>query len=505
MKLANELNQVEIESVIRPGKSSGGSDKKDIKDEAVKPTPDAESENPQRVPAVSPEGQLLTETAIDAAREYINQGRVPIPLSRADVKDQKRAGKAPILKQADYPPLAECDEVYLRQWWGGDKPQNLGVLLEPPHVVIDLDSKADTGASVCQWLESHPALASWPRERTRGGAHLHVRCEDIPDAIKTEGGKRHVICRELNDDVDAEVFFGGVITVSPSVHREGQVYHWEKRGEPPTLSWEELCRALGISPEPTAKATTPERHGFKGDIGSLDIVALCEELGIYGQCLDEAEGKHAVKCPWHDSHSDSDEGWKRDDASTVVWEARTGRWPSFCCLHASHGKKTLTDFLEWAESQSRGIVDRHCAREWMGNRLRLHGDKPFIALPRENHLVSDFAAEIGEVMKPKHEWFVKGDQVVAVSLMRETVKPKSDKTEDDSEPQKKPIRRMDSLCPGGKARCGLCGGEPPDTGYLQDRGRRREKDAGVRAEEYERAHRPDLAGVRPVEVAPAPP
>lgn len=358
---------------------------------------------------------------IEAARRFRDEGRIPIPLSRIDSPDPSRAGKAPIFKKTEYPTLGNCDDDYLEAWWGRDKPLNLGVLLEPPYLVVDLDSKQDQGRSVNEWLEAHPEIARWPHEKTRNGVHLHVRCPNLPEEIVSEGGKRCHVERRINEAVNAEFFFGGVITVSPSRHPDGGAYRWVIRGEPPEMSWVKLCEALSVDVDAPVKQGSRsgcmKKPDTLGDLTTLDIVGLCEELGIYGKLIDEDEGKHSVRCPWRDSHSDTQKPWDEEDASTVVWEASDGSWPGFCCLHASHGPKSLADLLEWAEKEIPGIVDRYC--EKLRKRPDVEDERPFVRLPGEGRLVSEFAAEVGDLIGSRNIWFDRTSQVVAVRVTRE--------------------------------------------------------------------------------------
>ena len=60
------------------------------------------------------------------------------------------------------------------------------------------------------------------------------------------------------------------------------------------------------------------------------MVGLFQSHGRYGRCIDPAEGKHAVLCPWVDEHT-----VKRpaNYGDTVVWEADGEKWPVFHCSH----------------------------------------------------------------------------------------------------------------------------------------------------------------------------
>jgi putative DNA primase/helicase len=70
--------------------------------------------------------------------------------------------------------------------------------------------------------------------------------------------------------------------------------------------------------------------GAKGDYKTLDVVGLFQAHERYGRCIDLAEGKHAVLCPWVDEHTEKRPATYGD---TVVWEADGEKWPVFHCSH----------------------------------------------------------------------------------------------------------------------------------------------------------------------------
>ena len=102
----------------------------------------------------------------------------------------------------------QVTDEYLQEHFGNGKVRNVGCVVRDPHVVIDLDSKPDKGASVREWLDKHPELQSAPRERTGGGAHLHFICPDLP-VFRNPQGKLHnnPLAVQLNEKVGAELFF----------------------------------------------------------------------------------------------------------------------------------------------------------------------------------------------------------------------------------------------------------------------------------------------------------
>ena len=116
-----------------------------------------------------------------------------------------RGGKKPLTrgwKKLDSSFLTKDLE---KEYFGCEQPYNIGCVIRPPHVVVDLDSKTDDGASVMDWLNSHPELGGIPRERTGGGAHIHLRCDDLPE-FKKLGGRLYekALVAPLNDQVTAD-------------------------------------------------------------------------------------------------------------------------------------------------------------------------------------------------------------------------------------------------------------------------------------------------------------
>ena len=100
-------------------------------------------------------------------------------------------------------------------------------------------------------------------------------------------------------------------------------------------------------------------HRFKGDLSTLDIVGLLQDLGVKTKESGEG-GKYSIECPWTAKHSDNGSSL---NTSTVVWRQSGGQsWPGFKCQHAHCADRGLKDLLDKAESRSRGIVDRHCSR-----------------------------------------------------------------------------------------------------------------------------------------------
>jgi P4 family phage/plasmid primase-like protien len=135
---------------------------------------------------------------------------------------------------------------------------------------------------------------------------------------------------------------------------------------------------------------------FKGDLSTLNCQSLVEELGIDIQY--ENDEKIAFYCPWQDEHSSKN---NRKDASLLF--PKDGKWPSFKCFHQNGCRhKDLKFFLEWAEEQSPGIVDRNCSKTFQQK-----SEKPSDSWPRiEGEAAAELHKLIGQVRCVGSDWLV---------------------------------------------------------------------------------------------------
>ena len=133
-----------------------------------------------------------------------------------------------------------------------------------------------------------------------------------------------------------------------------------------------------VPPPPAKKPRTPTANGngqawdeetdghwcnqFDGDLRTLDITKLCaDRLGnVVGY------DKHAITCPWNDTHTTGDGG-------TCVWEAVEGeKFPGFSCRHAHcENIRTLQDLLEF---YGKAAVDACCSREFGDTRNKINDE-----------------------------------------------------------------------------------------------------------------------------------
>ena len=110
-----------------------------------------------------------------AARFYTDTlGWAVHPLNGPNKGSEKERGKKPLLSGWPQHRLAGISPEFIQSYFGSGCGNNLGCVVRPPFIHIDLDSKCDRGKSVDEWMAGMSELAQVPRERTGGGAHLVV-------------------------------------------------------------------------------------------------------------------------------------------------------------------------------------------------------------------------------------------------------------------------------------------------------------------------------------------
>jgi DNA polymerase I-like protein with 3'-5' exonuclease and polymerase domains len=251
---------------------------------------------------------------------------------------------------------------------------NVGIVPVAPHIDLDVDV-GDENFPVEQrnvlldaFEKLHPNLyGETLRCRTFRGYHFLLYCADVP------AGQGKLTIKNYLGPLNVEIFVGDGLNVivPPSTHELGIVYAFQGVREL-TVTWSGLLKALNYkngqqSQERRSNGKnaggedTSWKGSFKGDLRSLDIVALCKELQIYGKELGEDSHRwtvHTVQCPWIEEHTD-DEEWTEKDSSCAVL-IKEGFIFRFNCFHTHGEGLTHKDFLQWAEEQKPGIVDRHC-------------------------------------------------------------------------------------------------------------------------------------------------
>ena len=337
------------------------------------------------------------------------------PLYGPDRGEPKERGKKPIFKSWPQHTAADITQKDLAKCFAPGTRDNIGCVVRPPFVHVDLDSKPDAGASVMEWLATMPELAAVPRERTGGGVHLAFICRNLPEAILKS--KQAPTCK-INDKVDAELYLNGLnLVLSPSVHKSGHQYTWEVTGEIPEVKWADLARWFGFATPEIKKPGRPPKEKpwwskWPQDLRTLDLTAVMNKLGHLGECLDADHAKWSVRCPWESQHSGAANDAPGSDAA-IFNAAQT--MPGFRCLHSHCAERGIKDLLEWAEERSQGIIASHCAgmRVWQPGARSADG-KPEIVLPGIGRPHSEFGAELGMATAPALDLFNYSDTLVEI-------------------------------------------------------------------------------------------
>ena len=337
------------------------------------------------------------------------------PLAAPDKGDFKEQGKKPLLKGWRDHRAADVTPDDLDKVFGHGTSCNLGVVMRPPFVAVDLDSKPDAGASVRAWIADRPELAGVPRERTGGGAHLHFRCPDLPRSVLEA---RRPLTSQLTGEVGAELYANGHnLVVAPSIHRTGHHYLWEVTGEIPKVGWKDLSQWFGFQAAETKKPGRPPKEKpwwsrWREDLRTLDLVKIMGDLKMLGECLDPDAAKWSVRCPWESDHSGG--AAPAPGSDTVIFNP-PDTMPAFRCLHAHCDERSGKELLEWIEERSPGSVASHCVamRVWApGNKGA--GGRPEIILPGTGRSASEFGRELGQIISPKLDLFLFSRNVVEI-------------------------------------------------------------------------------------------
>jgi DNA polymerase-1 len=333
-------------------------------------------------------------------------------------RNLKAAGKAPIIEDwwTVSPQTWDLDHYF----GGNGKCYNIGCAANAPKddlIFVDLDSKVDKGETVRRFLAEHPECTKGPWHETTNGVHLVFLCRDLPRFRQENGDIIYApVSSNVLENMTAELFHSlhSNIVLPPSVHFEGLAYRWAAFGEVPEVLWKWLQDVFKFE-HPAKRAERMAKEllwflRFKGDLKSLDIVAMLEHLGHPAELIDADDGKHSILCPWHEEHSEKGIA----GSSTVVWQ-NVEAWPGFKCLHAHCSERDLQALLEWAEDKEPGIVDRFCKtpRTFKAG-WRDEQQRPQILHPN-NELHSDVYAKLGGIIGPKREWFKRGDSLVTIN------------------------------------------------------------------------------------------
>lgn len=350
----------------------------------------------------------------DAALAYRKSTRwALIPLHGPNQGELAERGKKPLLNYSKgwtHESLTEKDiDRYFR-----DSNYNLGRIVGPNEVVIDVDAKPSKGQKARDWLCSSKKLQDFPRERTWSGYHFHFGVDGVPDI-----GKQSFAC-DLADGVKSDVYFANNnVVLAPSRHPSGVTYQWEKTGAIPHLPWSTLVSLFGlvVPQKVDRKGSNNWFDEYDGDLSTLDVQALASALGILGEPLPKGGGS-CVRCPWHENHNGGkgESGWKTSDGSSVILlPGKDSRFPSFRCLHTGCSDKTLEHFLKHA-SQLGFKPDTFCKRQrkWFPGALMPDG-RPTIPLPGHGgQTAGRLAAEVAELIGRSGSIFQRSHNLVEV-------------------------------------------------------------------------------------------
>ena len=340
------------------------------------------------------------------------------PLLPPDRGDHHERGKKPLLKGWRNHTASEISPDFLTKYFGNGSTHNIGCVVRAPFVHVDLDSKPDAGASVMAWLANQPDLATVPRERTGGGAHLAFICRDIPEEVMK--AKKAPTC-QINDAVSAELYLDGLnLVLSPSVHKSGHTYSWEVTGDIPEVSWHQLCRWFGFAAPEAKKRGRPSKEKpwwarWEQDLRTLDLAGVMEDLGRLGACLDPDHNKWSVRCPWEADHT----GGVADapGSDTIIFN-QPETMPGFKCLHSHCESRGIRELVEWAESQKPGIIAARCSnlRVWAPGNTNASG-RPQIILPALGRAQGEFGKELGQHLAPALDLFLFSTNVVEITTV----------------------------------------------------------------------------------------
>jgi P4 family phage/plasmid primase-like protien len=295
---------------------------------------------------------------------------------------------------------------------------NIGVLLGKPSqdlVAIDLDDDA----LVEPFLSLNPKLRQTLRTKGRKGCQIWVQIEDdeYPRCYKAWNrgaatGAMEWRCSGMTETKDDAGYQSVIFGEHPETKAPYQVLVEKRviRIKYNELVWPEWMgddvphvyyAKLKAQREDQARkksGETPEwvtKLGIKGDLATLDLIAMLEELGCE-VTREKGNGYTGIQCPWSNEHSTRD---GKFDAA--VWHE--GSWPSFNCFHAHCVGRKLQRVCEWAEEQQPGIVTKHCKEKFTGKgRKGSHGHWA----PIEGETAKALLTEVGGIKCVGANWHI---------------------------------------------------------------------------------------------------
>jgi hypothetical protein len=255
---------------------------------------------------------------------------------------------------------------------------NVGLVPMPPFVGIDIDDPpGNRWRCIKEVMALYPELLKGPYTKAVKGPHILVVCPDIHPGAPC----KHEAKDFRGTGGNIELFLGSAsnLVMPPSIHPSSTPeklvrYRRVNSGPWPVIAYARLLEMFDFKAGRNGdqhNGDHPEKDhswlkAFKGNLATLDIVALCEELDIYGKEIGyskDGDMRHSVRCPWTDEHTEESE-WTPRNSSTAVFVNEAGGIPGFLCMHSHCAERGLQAFLQWTEAQKAGIVDRHCKEKF---------------------------------------------------------------------------------------------------------------------------------------------
>lgn len=226
---------------------------------------------------------------------------------------------------------ATIDDETIRAWF--HRAPNIGIAIAcgaaSKLLVLDIDPRAYGDETLGALEKRYGRLPETPRVVTGAiGTHIYFAYDGV---VPVRGS--------LGPGLDVKAT-GGYVLAPPSRHPEtGRRYFWDTGALPSETT-------LASPPEWLCALLRTDARAFHGT--AVGPAAKCflgiafAEAGWAGRTL--ANGALAVRCPWHELHSDG--RGNGDDSSTVVLppvhDARLG---GFRCLHSHCLERTTADVI----------------------------------------------------------------------------------------------------------------------------------------------------------------
>lgn len=154
---------------------------------------------------------------LDLAREYRDFGLRPLPFAYG--------GKQPIAKWQVYQTRSPTD-AELESWWGAGQQTNIGAVVGPGLLVVDLDGGKPAEAMLNAVGIILPENA--PRVLTGSGYHVYL---SVPRPLRDKIG----LLTTNNGKPQVDIRAAGCVVLPPSLHPNGKTYRWvvPLEGPPP--------------------------------------------------------------------------------------------------------------------------------------------------------------------------------------------------------------------------------------------------------------------------------